>query len=99
MKIIEQSHDVLFHTGIEMLEIAGRTCYQSQEKIGCTEPVDQRCDFISGKITFKGCKEHNCQHHSSHKFVEMLVKREQIFPGVWAKSSWSPIKNILTGPF
>jgi len=34
MKIIEQSHDVLFHTGIEMLEIAGRPAINPKKKLG-----------------------------------------------------------------
>lgn len=32
MKIIEQSHKILSYTGIDQIELAGRTCYQSVSK-------------------------------------------------------------------
>ena len=77
MKIIEQSHEILSYTDIGMLEKAGRTCYQSQEKIGCNGP------WIKD-TTLKGpacyvysidpCKRTDCDHHSSHKFVKTLIK-------------------------
>lgn len=33
MKIIEQSHEILHIDGLERIEIAGRTCYKSEDKI------------------------------------------------------------------
>lgn len=33
MKIIEQSHEILHMDGLERIEIAGRTCYKSEDKI------------------------------------------------------------------
>lgn len=35
MKIIEQSHEILHMDGLDLIERAGRTCYKSEEKIGC----------------------------------------------------------------
>lgn len=33
MKIVEQSHEILHMDGLERIEIAGRTCYKSEDKI------------------------------------------------------------------
>lgn len=37
MRIIKQSHEILAYDDISMLERAGRTCYQSQDRIGCND--------------------------------------------------------------
>ena len=69
MKIIEQSHTILQYDGLELIEQAGRTCYRSEEKIGCTR-ADQRCIDPDDLLL---CEE--CEHHSSVPFTRGLIKR------------------------
>ena len=68
---------------LQILEEAGRTCYQSGNKIGCSIksglepyyhcrkycPPYMRYQTISGEQI--DCND-SCEHHSSHKFVKML---------------------------
>lgn len=76
MKIIEQSHKILMHTGIEMLEKAGRTCYQSQDKIGCIGKTRNSSVDPCGRINFDSeCHQSDCKDHSSQRFVKMLRDR------------------------
>jgi len=77
MKIIEQSHEILSYTDIGILERAGRTCYQSQEKIGCNGPWIKDTSLIEPACYAyyaDPCKRIDCEHHSSHKFVKTLIK-------------------------
>lgn len=67
MKIIEQSHEILRYDCLELIEQAGRTCYRSEEKIGCTR---QNC---IDKDLYNLCEE--CEFHSSHAFTRGLIKR------------------------
>ena len=72
MKIIEQSHEILSHTGIDMVERAGRNCYQSEPKgCGLKGPVNT-CLKYTDKLADPKCDEKDCRHHTSHKFVKML---------------------------
>jgi thymidylate synthase (FAD) len=74
MKIIDQSHEILSLPDnlLGMIEQCGRTCYKSENKIGCTMPkyVSEDVDFCSG--TGVGCDDTECHYHSSHKFVKMI---------------------------
>ena len=71
MKIIEQSHEILMHTGIELLETAGRTCYQSEPK-GCSLTKNMKCLKYPGMLQDPVCDDKDCKHHSTQKFVKML---------------------------
>ena len=65
MKIIEQSHEILHIDGIDRIERAARTCYRSEDKIGCT--VKDEC------YEQRPCA--SCHLHSSHRMVRQLIKR------------------------
>lgn len=67
MKIIEQSHEILHMDGLDLIERAGRTCYKSEEKIGC---LTEGCDYSYGA---QACR--NCGSSSAHRFAQMLIKR------------------------
>jgi thymidylate synthase (FAD) len=70
MKIIDQSYEILSipDNPLSLMEIAGRNCWKSEDKIGCSTyntdchryDVEEPCDFTM------------CREHSSHKFVKML---------------------------
>lgn len=75
MKIIEQSHEILsIPDGIlETLERAGRTCYQSADRIGCTiKDATETCYIFPGGPRNKTCGV--CPMFSSHQFVGMLIR-------------------------
>ena len=42
MKIINQSHEIISLPDdlLQVIEVAGRTCYKSEDKIGCSAPKD-----------------------------------------------------------
>ncbi len=69
MKIIEQSHEIQAYNNIGMIEQAGRTCYQTGEKIGCTRGYEH----------YKYCPHaescETCPSHSSNDFAGMLIRR------------------------
>lgn len=67
MKIINQSHEIISLPDklLETIEAAGRTCYKSESKIGCTLPEEQIC-VDCGPL---------CKHHSASKFVSTLRDR------------------------
>ena len=78
MKIIEQSHEILHIDGIDRIERAARTCYKSEEKIGCRCP--SRAEFHGCPNAFPYCEpdEENCAHcaeHSSARMIRQLIKR------------------------
>lgn len=81
MRIIEQGHEILHMDGIERIERAGRTCYKSEDKIGCTR--DGFKDMIHQQVACPAyrtgpgelCGNASCEHHSSHRFARMLIKR------------------------
>ena len=74
MKIIEQSHEILScpDSILKMIELAGRTCYKSGEKIGCLLSANECCIDGMGDPVRINCKITQCELHSSHKFVKML---------------------------
>jgi thymidylate synthase (FAD) len=85
MKIIDQSYEIinLPENPLELIEAAGRTCYKSEDKIGCTldeckVPLERRKFKWSVKPD-KGMGRKQvctgCPHHSSHKFAKMLIDR------------------------
>ena len=72
MKIIEQTHEIMAYNDIGKIEMAGRTCYQSQGKVGCTDKdLITRAD-CSWYGENDNCGMVECEKHSSHKFVKML---------------------------
>ncbi|MHA1739242.1 MAG: FAD-dependent thymidylate synthase [Candidatus Heimdallarchaeota archaeon] len=73
MKIIEQSHEILRYDSISMVETSGRTCYRSQDKIGCTTDKFENC--LGEWNEKKTCIDSDCQYHSSRKFVKMIKDR------------------------
>ena len=79
MKIIEQSHKILSYDSYDLIELAGRTCYKSEDKIGCKKPAKQWCPYedIDNKAHRHrdgSCAEGNCHFHSSGSFVRQLIK-------------------------
>ena len=81
MRIIEQYHEILDipSNPLLLLEVCGRNCYQSQDKIGCTYNGDRTAILYNcaGHITETDgiCKDTDCKYHSSRKFVKMLLDR------------------------
>jgi thymidylate synthase (FAD) len=85
MRIIDQSYEIinLPKNSLELIEAAGRTCYKSEDKIGCT--LDE-CKVPLERRKFKWYIEPDkgmsrkqictgCPYHSSHKFTKMLIDR------------------------
>lgn len=53
MKIIQQFHEILSYNDISKLEVAGRTCYQSQDRISGIEKErieKERIEKIKGSV-------------------------------------------------
>lgn len=71
MKIIDQYHETLHMDGIDRIERAGRTCYKSEDKMGCTQPAGE-CDYTFDAAA-SVCR--NCGSNSAPRFVRMLIKR------------------------
>lgn len=72
MKIIQQSYEILQYDGLELIEQAGRTCYRSEEKIGCTKQPGECCPYTD-QVQYLACED--CKLHSSHGFTRGLIKR------------------------
>lgn len=81
MKIIEQSHEIISLPDnlLQTIEAAGRTCYQSEDKIGCAGEKLFACKYraneLSSERVYYNCDQMDCEHHSSQKFVKMLRDR------------------------
>lgn len=84
MKIIEQSHEILHMDGLDLIERAGRTCYKSADKIGCSMTFDEWANFHGEGIPPKECEVVQysatcplavCPEHTANRFVKMLIKR------------------------
>jgi len=75
MKIIDQSHEIinLPDNLLQVIEAAGRTCYKSENKIGCTAKSDKEPDMYCNKH-WGNCST-GCEYHSSQKFTKMLLDR------------------------
>ena len=71
MKIIDQSHEIIHMDDMGRIEQAGRTCYKSEDKMGCTQPVGE-CEYIFDAAS-SVCR--NCGSNSAPRFVRMLIKR------------------------
>lgn len=86
MKIIEQHYEILSlpENLLETLEKAGRTCYKSEDRIGCTIKKGEKepdsaydhctAEFDNDDNVIDGCTA-ECPFHSSHKFIGMLRDR------------------------
>lgn len=80
MKIIEQSHEILAYDGLDLIERAGRTCYKSEDKVGCTLPDEAPdCTWPTEDAMWDEdmgcCAQSDCPHHSANKFTRQLIKR------------------------
>ena len=86
MKIIEQSHEILDYDGLDLIERAGRTCYKSEDKIGCVlrdglDCVYEHPDFYEDELIGPvqnadgTCAQDDCPHHSAVRFTSQLIKR------------------------
>lgn len=81
MKIIEQGHQILHMDNIERIELAGRTCYKSEDRI--TTDCDCDCEGfdILGPGRTKGsrdcpkCNGTGRQVGTAPQFARMLIKR------------------------
>lgn len=71
MKVIDQSHEILHMDGLERIERAARTCYKSEDRIGCS--AEDRDDCANIMPAAWECEM--CENHSSHKLVYQLIKR------------------------
>ncbi len=73
MLIIDPSHEILAaRLDPFLIELAGRTCYKSEDKIGCDAPVEA---YVA-ECALNGAVEcGSCEHHTSNKFVQMLLSR------------------------
>ena len=79
MKIIEQSHKIisisLQDNLLQVIEEAGRTCYKSEDKIGCTiKNLKEQLICNDACMNLCKCYQSYCEAHSSHKFIKMLIK-------------------------
>lgn len=69
MKLIEQSATIVQAINpVFLIEEAGRTCYKSEDQVGCA--TDQDCFIEDGRNV---CA--NCPQHSSTRFIRSLIKR------------------------
>jgi thymidylate synthase (FAD) len=77
MIIVKPSFDILNCPEggelLEMIERAGRTCYKSEDKIGCQHPDGYEYSDTCQRLPLHGCG--GCAHHSSTKLVKALLKR------------------------
>lgn len=74
MQVIEQSHEVLKMDDISLIEAAGRTCYKSEEKIGCSIGY-QNCPGYDSDTGNVYCMGALCRRHSCNKFAVGLIKK------------------------
>ena len=70
MKIIEQSHEILAYDGLGLIELAGRTCYKSEDKVGCTLPDEAPdCTWPTEDAMWDEdmgcCAQSDCLNHSA----------------------------------
>lgn len=76
LKIIDQSHKIISlpNNLLQVIEATGRTCYKSEDKIGCAASLVVKDANGCNDGTNK-CKNINCEDHSSRKFTKMLLDR------------------------
>ena len=78
MKIIEQSWEWIQKPvlPLQTIETAGRTCYKSEDKIGCVnkDKADKAPKCVKIAPDNKSCVTTECPDHSSHKFAATLIK-------------------------
>jgi thymidylate synthase (FAD) len=76
MKIIDQSYEIISLPDnlLRAIEQAGRVCYQSSNKIGCTDDACTQPQFnraFQDDNNLWEC-DPKCPKHSSYKFIKML---------------------------
>lgn len=76
MKIIDQSYKIISLPDnlLQVIEAAGRTCYKSEDKIGCTALGPNKTKGLYCDINWGNCST-DCPEHSSQKFTKMLLDR------------------------
>jgi len=76
MRIIEQSHEIISLPDnlLQVIEAAGRTCYKSEDKIGCTFIENDEVQGLYCDVNWGNCST-DCPKHSSQKFTKMLLDR------------------------
>jgi thymidylate synthase (FAD) len=75
MKIIEQNHEILSmpDNPLELIEASARTCYKSENKIGCTQRECVTNDMFGWSLD---CDNTDCKKHSSYKLIKSLIKNK-----------------------
>lgn len=68
MKVIVQGHTILSYSNLDMIEAAGRTCYKSEDRIGCT------LNHKEGHTEGLGDNCGVCPHFSGAKLTSALIK-------------------------
>lgn len=80
MKIIDQSHEIISLPDnlLQVIEAAGRTCYKSENKIGCSLDKNDYCTWPDAEylepVNLK-CNIINCAKHSSLGFTKRMLDR------------------------
>ncbi|WP_024333104.1 FAD-dependent thymidylate synthase [Desulfotignum balticum] len=80
MKVIEQSHEIISlpENLLQIIEVAGRTCYKSEDKIGCIKKDNKDCltaDWDAFWDRGEVCGNTKCKDHSSQQFVTRMRDR------------------------
>jgi thymidylate synthase (FAD) len=81
MRIIEQSHEIISLPDnlLGMIEQCGRTCYKSEDRIGCAGEGMFACKYrpneLSSDRVYHNCDQTDCKHHSSHQFASRMRDR------------------------
>lgn len=58
------------------IENAARTCYKTEDRIGCQKPENVECENFE-----TGCRDFECEYNSANKLMGLLRKREH-FPAI-----------------
>jgi len=76
MKIVNQGYKIMsdLSNPLKDIELAARTCYKSENKIGCT--LDNPGEFCGMPDKSYECDNTNCKKHSSQKMVKSLIKNK-----------------------
>ncbi len=76
MKIIKQSHEILKCDDIALIEVCGRNCWQSSDKIGCSMGDGGENCLVHTNGVGIDCTQTTCPNHSSQTFVKMLRSKK-----------------------
>ena len=77
MKLIDQSYEILniSENILETIEKCARTCYKSEDKIGCKQ---DKCTTNKWKHygIYSNCATAECEEHSAYKLIKSLIKNK-----------------------